>query len=223
VIPAYGGADLWYDVPVTIPYGHFLERRHRMKHPTWIIAFAGCLFAAGSAQAAVIVLGSPKSQECFMAAKAVAQLGNRDIDSGLAVCDQALSEGGLDAHDSAGTHINRGVLYATKGSHDLAMADYQEGIRLAPNLGDAYVDRGAALIFLKRYDEAMADINKGIDLGLSYPYTGYYNRAVAEFFKGQYKESYFDYKRVLEIAPDFKPAQDQLKNFIVTTVPAKGS
>ena len=41
-------------------------------------------------------------------------------------------------------------------------------------------------------------------------------------YKGQFKESYYDYKHTLELAPDFKPAQDQLQNFIVTKAPAKG-
>lgn len=107
------------------------------------------------------------------------------------------------------------------GRFDEAMADYDEGISIKPDLGDGYVDRGAALIHMKRYDEAMSDINKGIALGLSYEWAGYYNRAVAEFYLGRIKESYFDYKKTVELAPDFRPAADQLKNFTVTRVPVK--
>ena len=92
--------------------------------------------------------------------------------------------------------------------------------RFYPDLGDGYVDRGAALITLKRYDEAMADINKGIGLGQSYEHVGYYNRAVAEFYLGRITESYHDYQKALEIAPDFTPAREQLKNFVVTRRPA---
>ena len=89
-----------------------------------------------------------------------------------------------------------------------------------PSLGDGYVDRGAALIALKRYDEAIVDINKGIALGQTYEQIGYYNRGVAEFFLGQITESYHDYKKALEIAPDFTLASEQLKNFVVTRKPA---
>ena len=87
-------------------------------------------------------------------------------------------------------------------------------------MGDGYVDRGAALIALKRYDEAMDDINKGIGLGQTYEQIGYYNRGVAEFFLGRASESYHDFKKALEIAPDFTLAREQLKNFVVTRVPA---
>ena len=48
----------------------------------------------------------------------------------------------------------------------------------------------------------------------------YDNRGVAEFYMGRIKESYYDYKKALEIAPNFTPAAEQLKNFVVTRVPA---
>ena len=101
------------------------------------------------------------------------------------------------------------------------MEDYNSGLALRPDLGDAFIDRGAAYITLKRYDEAMLDINKGIGLGMTYPQFGYYNRGVAEEFQSKWKESYFDFKHALEIDPDFVMAKNQLKNFTVTTVAAK--
>ena len=38
---------------------------------------------------------------------------------------------------------------------------------------------------------------------------------------GSYKESYYDFKKVLEIEPDYAPATERLKDFIVTSVPPK--
>ena len=37
---------------------------------------------------------------------------------------------------------------------------------------------------------------------------------------GRVTESYHDFKKALEIAPDFAPASEQLKNFVVTRVRA---
>ena len=71
---------------------------------------------------------------------------------------------------------------------------------------------------MKRYDEALADISKGIELGMSYPDIGYFNRGVAEELTGQFKASYYDFKHVLELEPNFTRASDQLKNFTVTVV-----
>ena len=156
------------------------------------------------------------AHDCFIAAKA-----GVDPRGAITVCDEALAEEALDARSRAGTYVNRAVMKMALGHVDDAMTDYNSGLKLYPGLGDGYVDRGAALIILKRYDEAMADINKGIGLGLSFEHVGYYNRAVAEFYMGRVTESYYDYKKTLEIAPDFAPAAAQLKNFTVTRVPVK--
>lgn len=181
-----------------------------------VLLGAALLLRPAPAHALVTVVGSGLAHDCFLIAKA----GN-DPRKGIATCDEALAEEALDSRARAGTYINRAVMKVALGRVDDAMRDYNQGIAIKPDLGDGYVDRGAALIKLKRYDEAMADINKGIALGLSYEHVGYYNRAVAEFYLGRIRESYYDYKKTLEIAPDFQPAREQLKNFVVTKVPAK--
>jgi tetratricopeptide (TPR) repeat protein len=180
-------------------------------------AVCGCaalLLLSAPAHALVAVVGAGMAHDCFIAAKA----GN-DPRGGIAICNMALEEEALDAHARAGTYVNRAVMKAAMGRVNEAMADYNSGLTLYPGLGDGYVDRGAALISLKRYDEALADINKGIALGQTYEQIGYYNRGVAEFYLGQVTESYHDFKKALEIAPDFALASDQLKNFVVTRKP----
>jgi len=181
-----------------------------------VLLGAALLFVPARAHALVTVIGAGLAHDCFLIAKA----GN-DAARGIATCDEALAEGALDPGQRAGTYINRAVMKVALGHVDDAMRDYDEGIAIKPDLGDGYVDRGAALIIFKRYDDAMTDINKGIALGLSYEHVGYYNRAVAEFYLGRITESYYDYKKALEIAPDFAPAAQQLKNFVVTKVPDK--
>jgi tetratricopeptide (TPR) repeat protein len=180
-----------------------------------VLLGAALLLIPAHAHALVEVVGNSLAHDCYLSAKA----GNQPL-VGLATCDEALHEAALGPGQRAGTYINRGVIKAALNRIDAAMQDYNQGIAMKPDLGDGYVDRGAALIHLKRYDEAMDDINKGIALGLSYEHVGYYNRGVAEFYMGRIKESYYDYKKALEIAPDFTPATEQLKNFVVTRVPA---
>jgi len=186
-----------------------------MKQSAVIGSLAGVALAvlASRAEAFVIVVGNSKAHECFLAAKAAV-----NFDSGIATCDEALKDRDLTIHDLAATYINRGVLKNDKGSYDDALTDYEQGIRLDPTLGDAYVDRGAALIRMQRYDDAITEINHGMELGMSYPHIGFYNRAVAEELKGQYKESYYDFKHVLELEPNFTMASEQLMNLTATTV-----
>jgi len=180
-----------------------------------VLLGAALLLLPAHAHALVLVVGNALAHDCYLSAKA----GNEAL-VGLTTCTEALREAALTPDQRAGTYINRGVIEAALSRIDDAMLDYDEGIRIKPELGDGYVDRGAALIHLKRYDEAMTDINKGMGLGLSFEHVGYYNRGVAEFYMGRIKESYYDYKKALEIAPDFAPATEQLKNFVVTKVPA---
>jgi tetratricopeptide (TPR) repeat protein len=176
-----------------------------------VFGCAATLLLAAPAQALVTVVGAGMAHDCFVAAKA----GN-DPRGTIAICDMALTEEALSARARAGTYVNRAVMKAALGRIDEALADYNSGLSLDPELGDGYVDRGAALITLKRYDDALADINKGIALGQTYDHVGYYNRGVAYFYLGRTTESYFDFRKALEIAPDFKPASEQLKNFVVT-------
>ena len=179
------------------------------------IACAILVWLPAPAHALVAVIGSGLAHDCFVMAKA----GN-DPKGALATCTMALQEEALDARSRAGTHVNRGVMEVALGRIDDAMADYDRALSLNPELGDGYVDRGAALITLKRYDQAMVDIDRGISLGQTYEHVGYYNRGVAEFYLGRAADSYHDFKKALEIAPDFKPASEQLKNFVVTRVRA---
>jgi len=180
-----------------------------------VFGCAALLLLSAPAHALVAVLGAGMAHDCFIAAKA-----GIDLRGGIAICDMALAEEALDVRARAGTYVNRGVMKIALGHTDQALADYDSGLALFPGLGDGYVDRGAALIALKRYDEAMVDINKGISLGQTYEQIGYYNRGVAEFYLGRIPESYRDFKKALEIAPDFTRASDQLKNFVVTRQPA---
>ncbi len=70
-------------------------------------------------------------------------------------------------------------------------------------LGDGYVDRGAALMSLGRYDQALTDLNKGISLGSHRPQNAYYDRAIIDEHNGDIRAAYDDYKKALDIEPGF--------------------
>ena len=162
-----------------------------------VVGCAAVLLLTAPAHALVTVVGSGLAHDCFIAAKA-----GVDPRGGVATCTEALAEEALDRHNRAGTYINRGVMEVMLGQLKDAMADYDSGLALDPNIGDGHVDRGAALISLKRYDEAMTEINKGIGLGQTYEHIGYYNRGVAEFYLGRVTEVLL---RLQEGAPRSRP------------------
>jgi tetratricopeptide (TPR) repeat protein len=172
-----------------------------------IVGLAMC--ASLNARAAVTVLGPGPAQECFR----IAEYGG-DVHEGIARCSFALNTA-LSTVDRAATFVNRGVLKLSLHQSEQALADINTGISIAPDLGDAYVDRGAVGIALGRYDDALADLNKGIALGPHRPQVAYYDRAIIYEQQGDIRSAYYDYKKALEIAPDFAPAAEELKRFRV--------
>ena len=177
---------------------------------------ASLLVAASAAQAQVVItLGSGAAHDCFLHAKS-----GHNLSDGVGICTNALEHDMLGRKDRAGTYDNRGVLLDMLGRTQQAREDFNAAITLDPSLGDPYVNLGAMLIKKGQYADALVQINKGLDLGMAFPHIGYYDRAVAQQMLGQYKEAYYDYKKVLELEPNFVMASERLKDFTVTRVPA---
>lgn len=168
------------------------------------------LGVASGAGAAVTVLGPGPAQECYRYAEFGGNVGD-----GIERCSFALLTT-LSVTDRAATFVNRGVLRLSLHQNDAALADMNSGIAIAPQLGDAYVDRGAVSIALGRYEDALSDLNKGIALEPHRPQIAYYDRAIVLEHNGDIRGAYEDYKKALDIAPDFEPAATELKRFRVT-------
>jgi len=164
----------------------------------------------------VISVGTGQAHQCFIYAKS-----GTNLLQGVVTCTGALDRDVLSKKDRAGTFDNRGVVLDLLGRTQQAADDFNMAITLDPTLGDPYVNLGAMLIKKAQYEEALVQINKGIDMGMAFPHIGYYDRAVAEQMLGRYKEAYYDYKKVLELEPNFAMASERLKDFTVTRVPAK--
>jgi tetratricopeptide (TPR) repeat protein len=159
---------------------------------------------AAPAGAAVSVLGTGLPQVCFEAA----EYGSpQNAEEGVRSCTDALQNGVLSPHDRAATLINRGILRARDNDVPAAMEDYNEGLSLDATLGEGYVDRGASEIVLKDFDAALSDISKGIDL--------HAQRAIVNEALGNIRDAYADYKKAVELQPDFQLANDQLMRFRV--------
>jgi tetratricopeptide (TPR) repeat protein len=71
------------------------------------------------------------------------------------------------------------------------------------------------MILFQRYDDALKDINKGIGMGAKKPEIAYYDRAIVDEALGDVRGAYEDYKKAVEIAPDFALASEQLARFKV--------
>lgn len=180
----------------------------------WVAAASGiaALFLiTGAAQAATTVIGTGLAAECSNAA----QRGRSDRTS-VQVCDEALADEVMTVRDRAKTLINRGVMKMRRGEYDDALVDLNSSTALQDDIGEAYINRGAILIALRRYREGLDQINKGLELGIEEPAKAYYNRALAYEGLEDARAAYLDYQQAVTLEPDWALPQQQLLRFTVT-------
>lgn len=169
----------------------------------------GC--AVGSAQAAVTVIGGGMAEACSRAA-----LGGESDVRFQRLCTEALDTEFMSARDRAGTLVNRGVLKLRRGTFPEAARDFDQAARIQPDMGEAYVNRGAASIGQRRYAQSLPDINRGLELGVKEPAKAYYNRALAHEGLEDSRSAYFDYQTAAEMQPDWAAPREQLTRFSVS-------
>ncbi|MDZ4374845.1 MAG: hypothetical protein U1C74_25985 [Phenylobacterium sp.] len=184
------------------------QSAHSLRLPAAAAAIA--LAWAGASQAAVTVLGGGMARECSNAALD----GLSDARSEEA-CTQALATEILNLRDRAGTYVNRGIIKLRRKEFNSAEWDFNRAIETKPDMGEAYVNRGAAWVGARRYTEGLADLNKALEMGVTEPEKAYYNRALAYEGLDNLKAAYFDYRKAVELKPEWAPPQKELARFTV--------
>lgn len=182
-------------------------------------AFAGAaalaLFMVPAAYAAVTVIGSSRGHDCYSAA-----IEGRADRAAIDTCTGALENEAFGSRDRAATLVNRGVVYLHRREWAEALADFDRAIGMRPQLGEAHVDRGAALIMLRDYAGAIQAITHGLTLDPEDPHEAYFNRGLAHEYSGDIRAAYLDYRRAAELAPEWPRPQLEMARFTVTRAPA---
>jgi tetratricopeptide (TPR) repeat protein len=191
-----------------------MNARFRLGISAFVVLLAAAV--AAPAQGAVTVFGGGLARSCYEAVEYSRVTTSRAIQ----ICDLALEQEQLTRRDRAATLTNRGILYMRDGRHERALTDYTKSIRLMPDLLESKVNLGAALYSLGRYQEALTALNEGIGTdSVDAKAVGYYNRALCHERLGDAQTAYEDFRRALDIRPDFDLAAKQLERFTVVSVP----
>jgi len=184
-----------------------------MRRVSTAAAAAALMLAAGHASPAKAldtVIGGMASA-CSKDAKA----GNGTIEA-INNCTDALVAETMTSRDRAATMVNRGTLYLTRSEWLLAIKDFDNALLLQPHMGEAFVNRGAALIGMQRYAEGEQQIDQGLTLNPELPERAYYNRAIARWRQDDVRGAYFDFQKALELKPGWAEPTQQLAYFTVT-------
>ena len=171
------------------------------------LALLGAVCTATAANAVVLVVGGGAGAQCY----ATAEYG--DPFKAFDICSRALSDQEMSVRDRAATYINRSVVRLRVHDWSGALGDVDLAITRVSNIGEAYVNRGAALINLGRTQDALVDLNKAITIGLDKVHLAYYNRGLAKEKLNDTRGAYADYRKALDLDPTFTMAADELKRF----------
>lgn len=165
--------------------------------------------ASGEAAPPIPVPAIGLASDCFDSAAT-----RRALRPALRLCDHALAETALSIADRAATLVNRGIVLMEWGQPAAAIADFDKAIGVQPEIAEAYVNKGIALLRIGNRDgEAVAILSQGIARNPRRPEIAYYQRAVANEELGRVREAYEDYSRAAALAPEWTDPAEQLRRF----------
>lgn len=174
--------------------------------------FADLASAQRSDPAAVTVVGrDPNARRCSEQV-----MRGDSSDATIETCTEALRFRRIEQAVRLQLLVNRGVTYLRRGENEPALADFDAVIALDARHAEAQMNRGAALVQLRRYGPAIAAFTEALGLGVREPYKAYFNRGAAREALGDLRGAYEDYNTALDIYPNWAPADAELRRFATT-------
>lgn len=130
--------------------------------------------------------------------------GGDDKKAAIDACSTLLQSNLTPAHRARALAIRGYYHNEVGGDAKLSLADFDEAIRLKPNLASAFNFRGLTYSGLGKYDLAVADFTRSIELA---PQARTYDsRGKAHFKAGDNADALADYTRSVELDPEFAKA-----------------
>jgi len=94
----------------------------------------------------------------------------------------------------------RGSMYQSQGDNDLAIADYDEILRLEPKADYTLYSRGIAYRDKGNLEQAIADLTEALGINPKYS-PAYHERGVAYRMKGDREHAIADFREAIRLDP----------------------
>ncbi len=199
-------------------YGNHVRRHSRLDRPTLLDVMPTVLTLTGIAPAADLhgrtlteALDIPALQPTvasFETGVRVATGVSKDPSVNPAILAKLKSLGYLDTASPSGDR-NMAAIHFEAGHFQEAVDAYQKLVEANPDDGGLRASYGGALGALGRYDEALEQLTKAIELEPLNP-EAYHNRALIYERRGDRQAAILEYRQALRYRPDYAPAAKAL-------------
>ena len=156
------------------------------------------LASAAAVGSETLLLNRSPAQDCYVATRAK----DNPVASDLEVCTMAIEHQMLLPVDLAATYSNRGILHARTGDYAAALKDHNRAHGLAPEIASIYINRSNTLIAVKRYEDALQDLDNAIAIADATLPVAHYNRALMFKTLGDTEAARADAERAAKLAPE---------------------
>lgn len=161
-------------------------------------------FTGAAAQMSVTTIGAADGAQCYDNAR-------NDFAKDTDPCDRAIRDGITTRRDKMKTHVNRGIIHNRNGDLTAAVADFNAAIAMDDNIAEAYLNRGNSYYLSARYDDAIADYEHSLALGVNKPWAAWYNIGLVYDVKKDAEKARAAYENALKLNPDFTLARLKLE------------
>jgi tetratricopeptide (TPR) repeat protein len=125
-----------------------------------------------------------------------------DLDHALTLYTQAMRDGDLSHKQLSISSYNRGIIFLSKKSYDLAISDFDTAIWLRPKYSDAYHNRGLAHNRAGNFKQSIADFTVSLELKPDNP-SALNNRGNAYRAVNEFDKAIADYDKAIALQPEY--------------------
>lgn len=179
-----------------------------MRSPSYIVAvlWAAAWLPVSLAASTTVVLNDSPAHQCYKAAL------RGDDDDGIDHCDAAIEHQALTRSDLASTYSNRGLLEARGGDLRSALKDHNRAVKLAPEVASVFINRANLYLRLRRFEEALNDLDEAVRLNDAVRHLAFYNRALLHQRLGNQEAAREDAEQAVALGPDIEAYSNYLKS-----------